>query len=139
MSGFFPIREFMNSHVASWKTALVVGGERLGLVSSPGSHPCTGSPPELWAPLCLCCTEADRTPRLCTACKCYRKALVTGKNNASEVNEVMGTSVPDPSPVPWLLFVHIWASLFIFAGLQLCPRGGCSSFTLSSKEEGHLG
>lgn len=88
----------MNSHVASWKTALVVGGERLGLVSSPGSHPCTGSPPELWAPLCLCCTEADRTPRLCTACKCYRKALVTGRTMLQRLMKSWEPQCQIPAP-----------------------------------------
>lgn len=62
---------------------------------------------------------------------------MAGKNNASEVNEVMGTSVPDPSRLSWLLFVRVWASLFTFAGLRPRPvrsqQGYCSS-----KEAGHL-
>lgn len=55
----------------------------------------------------------------------------------------MGTSRADPSPVLCLSFIHIWASLFIFMGLQPWPFGSRLAlrwfYSFCSNEEGHMG
>lgn len=120
--------------MASWKTRCDCGRREAGVIVSPCGHPSAGrgalSSRGLRSASPL--LGGGSQPRLCTECKCYQKALVAGKNNASEVNEVMGTSVPDPSRLSRPLFVRVWASLFIFAGLQPSPWvPGCGSFTHS--------
>ena len=84
----------LENHLCLWEA-----GGCIISSSAPAATLAQASPlPAVGSALSLCFQGQVMQLRLLTEWKCYQKALVTGKNNASEVNEVMGTAVPDPSP-----------------------------------------
>ena len=77
----------------------------------------------VWAELCIASLlhrgRAYHPSCALWVCKCYQNALVTGENNASEVDEVMGTFRATSQPCPVAVVHPACLSLWVCSSVPI--------------------